>query len=48
VKRLSFDVHPSLHQALKLRALQENRTMAEFLIQLLSEHVSSVSPLRVR
>lgn len=48
MKRLSLDIHPSVHQALKLLAVREHTTMSAIIVDLLTKHVSSVSPLRSR
>lgn len=48
MKRLSLDVHPSIHQALKLRAVREHKTMSALIVALLEDYVATVSPLQTR
>jgi len=48
MKRLSLDIQPSVHQALKLQAVREQTTMSAIVVDLLMKHVSSVSPLHSR
>lgn len=48
MKRLSLDVHPATHQALKLLAVQNQTSMAAILTRLLEDHVATVSPLHRR
>lgn len=48
MKRLSLDVHPSMHQALKLMAVRDQTTMSDIVVRLLENYVASVSPLYAR
>lgn len=48
MKRLTLDVDPAIHQALKLIAVREQTSMSALLSRLLEEHLHGVSPLRRR